>query len=81
MPSNSSSEAHAPAPSCHQASDLPGLAPRGPRSQQQWRLPRRAPLALACPQDFADTGQRSTGPRPGGLDPRPDPGQDPADQR
>jgi len=58
-----------------------GLAPRGPRTQQQRRLPRRAPLALACAQGLADTGQRSTGPRPGGLDPRPDPGQDPADQR
>jgi len=45
------------------------------------RLPRRAPLALACPQGLADTGQSSAGPRPGGLDPRPNTGQDPADQR
>ncbi len=59
----------------------PPWHPEGPRTQQQRRLPRRAPLALACPQDFADTGQRSAGPRPGGPDPPPNTGQDPADQR
>jgi len=61
----------------------PPWHPKGPRTQQQRRLPRRvrAPLALPCPQDFADTGQRSAGPRPGGPDPPPNTGQDPADQR
>jgi len=59
----------------------PAWHPGGPRTQQQRRLPRRAPPAPACPKGLADTGQGSTGTRPGGLDPRPDPGQEPADQR
>jgi len=47
MPSNPSSGTHPPAPSCHQASDLPGLAPRGPAvsnsggylGERRWRWP------------------------------------------